>query len=83
MMMRTGGPFANLGYQPRTGKQALCGKAIQRVLHDRTDVSIDRFDVGVFAELGRDIDGVEDLRDDLGGQRKVERDKGQSERQPQ
>lgn len=50
---------------------AIRGQVGQRRLHDAANMRVDFGDVGVFAELGRDVDRLQHLRDDLRGSGKL------------
>jgi hypothetical protein len=51
----------------QNGETPLHRKIVQRGLHDRTHMCVDLLHVGVLTELCLDVDGFEDLRDDLVG----------------
>src|ERR1700742_4440393 len=54
----------------------------ERLLHALWDVGVDRFDVGLIAELGDHDERLEHLHHDLGRQRHVDRQlRGQPERE--
>src|SRR5262249_7841875 len=74
---------ATRGQLAQYREPAFTREFVERLLHDRADVEVDFLDIGILAELRRDVDRIEHPGDDLGWQRQIRReDHGKSEREP-
>ena len=65
---------ATAGELAQHREPAFARQLVERGLHHRADVEVDLVDVGILAELRRDVDRLEHLRDDLGRQRQIRRE---------